>query len=74
VVVAGSGLLECGEQATAALPGTSLVVPLGAIHRASAGAEGLLIIEVQRGEQLREDDIERFADDYGRVVGSTINL
>lgn len=68
VVVAGSGLLECGEQATAALPGTSLVVPVGAIHRASASAEGLLIIEVQRGEQLREDDIERFADDYGRVV------
>jgi mannose-6-phosphate isomerase len=74
VVVAGSGLLECGEQATAALPGTSLVVPVGAIHRASAGAEGLLIIEVQRGEQLLEDDIERSADDYGRVVRSGINL
>ena len=25
------------------------------------------IIEVQRGPLLREDDIERFADDYGRV-------
>ena len=74
VVVAGTGLLECGEEATAAQPGTSLVVPVGAIHRASAGAEGLLIIEVQRGEQLREDDIERFADDYGRVVGSADSL
>jgi mannose-6-phosphate isomerase len=74
VVVAGSGLLECGEEATAAQPGTSLEVPVGAIHRASAGAEGLLIIEVQRGEQLREDDIERFADDYGRVIGSVLNL
>lgn len=74
VVVAGSGLLECGEEATAAEPGISLVVPEGAIHRASAGAEGLLIIEVQRGAQLREDDIERFADDYGRVVGSALNL
>jgi mannose-6-phosphate isomerase-like protein (cupin superfamily) len=74
VVVAGSGLLECGEEATAAQPGTSLVVPVGAIHRASAGAEGLLIIEVQRGEQLREDDIERFADDYGRVVRSAHSL
>ena len=74
VVVAGSGLLECGEEATAAQPGTSLVVPVGAIHRASAGAEGLLIIEVQRGEQLREDDIERFADDYGRVVGFGFSL
>jgi mannose-6-phosphate isomerase-like protein (cupin superfamily) len=74
VVVAGSGLLECGEEATAAQPGASLVVPVGAIHRASAGAEGLLIIEVQRGDQLREDDIERLADDYGRVVRSTDSL
>ena len=68
VVVAGSGELTCGDQRIAALPGTSLFVPKGAIHRARAGADGLLIIEVQRGDQLREDDIERLADDFGRVV------
>jgi mannose-6-phosphate isomerase-like protein (cupin superfamily) len=68
VVVAGSGELSCGDHRIVALPGTSLFVPLGAIHRASAGADGLLIIEVQRGDQLREDDIERFEDDFGRVV------
>lgn len=66
VVVAGSGLLECGEARIEAQPGTTLAVPVGAVHRASAGPEGLLIIEVQRGEVLREEDIERFADDYGR--------
>jgi mannose-1-phosphate guanylyltransferase len=49
-------------------------VPVGAIHRASAGAAGLLIVEVQRGDELREDDIERVEDDYGRVVGSLNNL
>jgi mannose-6-phosphate isomerase-like protein (cupin superfamily) len=68
VVVAGHGLLECGDAQIDAQPGTSLIVPIGAIHRASAGREGLLIIEVQRGDELREDDIERIADDYGRVV------
>jgi len=74
VVVEGSGLLECGDARIAASPGTTLEVPLGAIHRATAGSDGLLIIEVQRGAVLREDDIERFADDYGRVIEFTDNL
>lgn len=70
VVVAGSGLLECDGASHAAAPGSTLLIPAGAIHRASAADAGLLIIEVQRGELLSEEDIERFADDYGRVVGS----
>ena len=68
VVVSGYGELECGDGPITAQPGTTLFVPVGAIHRASAGAEGLLIVEVQRGDELREDDIERVEDDYGRVV------
>ena len=43
-------------------------MPCGCVHRATAGDQGLLIVEVQRGSILREDDIERFADDYGRVA------
>ena len=70
VVVAGHGVLECGDERIAAQPGTTLFVPVGAIHRACAGADGVLIVEVQRGDELREDDIERVADDYGRVVSS----
>ena len=68
VVVAGDGDLECAGQRIAAAPGTTLLVPCGAIHRASAGHDDLLIVEVQRGDELREDDIERVEDDYGRVV------
>jgi mannose-1-phosphate guanylyltransferase len=37
------------------------------VHRATACASPLEIIEVQRGDELREDDIERLADDYGRL-------
>jgi mannose-6-phosphate isomerase-like protein (cupin superfamily) len=74
VVVQGQGVLECGDERFEAEPGTTLCVPVGALHRAGAGPEGLLIVEVQRGEQLREDDIERIADDYGRVVSSLDNL
>ncbi|MFM7269528.1 MAG: phosphomannose isomerase type II C-terminal cupin domain [Cyanobium sp.] len=74
IVVAGSGLLECGAVRIEATPGITLEVPVGAIHRATAGSDGLLIIEVQRGVVLQEDDIERFADDYGRVIVSQDNL
>ena len=67
LVVAGDGELECDGCRIQAGPGTSLVVPCGALHRAAAGPAGLEIIEVQRGDQLREDDIERLADDYRRT-------
>ncbi len=66
VVVEGSGQLECEGSALDAAVGTTLFIPLGAVHRATAAANGLLIVEVQRGEDLREEDIERLEDDYGR--------
>ena len=50
-----------------ATPGTSVFIPQGTLHRATAGSSDLLLVEVQRGAVLREDDIERFADDFGRA-------
>ncbi|NRF70430.1 phosphomannose isomerase type II C-terminal cupin domain [Aquincola sp. S2] len=48
-------------------PGDSINVPLGAWHRlANIGQGPLTLIEIQTGSGLREDDIERAADDYGR--------
>jgi mannose-6-phosphate isomerase-like protein (cupin superfamily) len=66
VVVQGDGELQCDQQRIAAQPGTTLWVPCGALHRASAGNQDLLIVEVQRGNWLSEEDIERVADDYQR--------
>jgi mannose-6-phosphate isomerase-like protein (cupin superfamily) len=71
LVVSGEGVLECGGERRPASPGASLDIPRGAVHRASAGSADLLIVEVQRGEQLREDDIERLADDFGRQPGGS---
>ena len=46
----------------------STYIPLGAKHRLeNAGTEPLYVIEVQSGDYLGEDDIERFADDYRRT-------
>ena len=68
VVVQGRGELECDSQCIAAGPGTTLEVPCGAVHRASASDQDLLIVEVQRGDWLSEDDIERLEDDYQRLI------
>ena len=47
----------------------SCFVPIGAKHRLSnPGQKPLIIIEVQSGKYLGEDDIIRFKDMYGRKV------
>ena len=67
-VVSGSGALLCGETWHVAGQGVMLSIPCGAVHRARADDSDLLILEVQHGVDLREDDIERLQDDYGRVI------
>ena len=67
-VVSGSGALLCGETWHPASAGVMLSIPCCAVHRARADGSDLLILEVQHGDDLREDDIERLQDDYGRVI------
>ncbi|MAR06439.1 MAG: mannose-6-phosphate isomerase [Cyanobium sp. NAT70] len=67
-VVSGNGRLLCSEQWHDAHPGIMLSIPEGAVHRAQAGSMNLVILEVQHGAVLSEDDIERLQDDYGRVL------
>ena len=67
VVVAGDGQLQVADELIAAAAGTSVFIPQGALHRASGGHGDLEIVEVQRGELLSENDIERLADDFGRI-------
>ncbi|MBI4064619.1 MAG: phosphomannose isomerase type II C-terminal cupin domain [Elusimicrobia bacterium] len=48
--------------------GKTFFVAKKAIHRIhNPGSQILKILEVQWGKTLREDDIVRLADDYGRV-------
>ena len=67
-VVAGTGALLCGERWQQARAGLMLTIPCGTVHRARGGNQNLIILEVQHGNDLREDDIERLEDDYGRVI------
>ena len=48
--------------------GGAIDIPVGAAHRVENSAEELLVfIEVQQGDYLGEDDIERLEDDFGRI-------
>lgn len=50
--------------------GESIDIPLGTAHRVENphDSETLIFIEVQRGDYLGEDDIERLEDDFGRTA------
>ena len=67
VVVTGQATITRNGVDVVLGPDQSTYIPLGTRHRlANHGAEPLEVIEVQTGEYLGEDDIERFADAYGR--------
>ena len=67
-VVRGEAAVTRGKEILRLLPGGSIDIPPGTLHRVeSVGKENLVVIEVQMGEYTGEDDIERFEDDYGRV-------
>jgi mannose-1-phosphate guanylyltransferase / mannose-6-phosphate isomerase len=67
VVVAGVAKVTRGEETHFIHTNESTYIPINTKHRLENSEDLLLqIIEVQNGDYLEEDDIERFADDYGR--------
>lgn len=67
VVVEGVGLVEIDGKTWQMNENESTFVPIGAVHRLSnPGKIPLVIIEVQTGSYLGEDDIVRLDDIYGR--------
>ena len=67
VVVEGSAVVTIDESVKVISPGQSTYVPLGSIHRLENKEKNMLIIiEVQIGSYLEEDDIIRYEDIYSR--------
>ena len=67
VVVDGSAKVEIDKKIFFLQKNESTYVPLGATHRLSNPSEvPLILIEVQSGTYLGEDDIVRFEDKYRR--------
>jgi len=67
MVVSGVATCTVGDQEVVLRAGERVHVPLGERHRiANRQEEALIVIEVQFGSYLGEDDIVRLEDDYGR--------
>ena len=68
VVVSGLAKVEIDGKIVFLKENQSAYVPLGSKHRLSnPGERRLVLIEVQSGSYLGEDDITRFEDNYGRI-------
>jgi len=67
VVVRGRAHVTLDDQVFDLSPGQHCDIALGQVHRlANRTTAPLEIVEVQFGDALREDDIVRLSDDYGR--------
>ncbi len=67
VVIAGTAQVVNGERKFSVQANESTFIPAGNRHRlVNPGREPLVIIEVQTGDYVEEDDIVRFDDVYGR--------
>jgi mannose-1-phosphate guanylyltransferase len=72
VVVSGTGKVTVEDKVVLLAPNESTYVPLGARHRLeNPGQVPLILIEVQCGQYVGEDDIVRFDDVYGRVPAAS---
>lgn len=68
-VVSGIAKVTLNGEEIIVKTGESVDIPLGAAHRVENphDSEMLVFIEVQQGDYLGEDDIERLEDDFGRT-------
>ncbi len=67
IVVSGTARVTCADQEVMLSNNQSTYVPQCTSHRLeNPGVIPLVLIEVQNGEYLGEDDIIRFQDDYAR--------
>lgn len=72
VIVRGTAIITRGDEKTILTENQSTFVPLGTVHRLeNPGRIPLEIIEIQTGSYLKEDDIVRFDDVYGRAGETT---
>ena len=68
VVIEGTARVTIGDHLFDVPTGESTYVPVRTRHRLeNPGETSLVIVEVQCGDYVGEDDIVRFADDFGRV-------
>ena len=64
VIVSGTATVRCDDRITQLIPKQSTYVPMGSRHQVTnPGVIPLVMIEVQNGEYIGEDDIIRLGDE-----------
>ena len=67
VIVAGTATVTVGDEQRALQANQSVYIPAGSRHRLeNRGETPIMLIEVQTGAYLGEDDIVRYQDQYAR--------
>lgn len=68
VVVHGQALVTLDDKEIPMGRDQYIYIPKGSVHRLqNLGSDDLILVEVQLGNYLGEDDIKRYQDDYNRV-------
>lgn len=67
VVMQGVATVQRAEEQLVLRQGEEVAIPQHCLHRLSnESTEPIVVLEIQVGGVLSEDDIERFDDDFGR--------
>lgn len=67
LVTQGEVAVQKGEECMTLRAGEGIMIPQNCPHRLSnESAEPICVLEIQFGDLLSEDDIERLEDDFGR--------
>lgn len=67
IVVEGEAHIQIDDQIASYGRNSHIYIPLGAKHKVeNQGAKPVVLVEVQIGDYLGEDDIIRYKDNYGR--------
>lgn len=68
IVVSGIAEIQLGETIEKYTENQSVYIPVQMVHRLrNPGGQKLIVIEIQYGDYLGEDDIERLEDKYHRI-------
>mgnify|MGYP000742813584 CR=1 FL=1 len=71
IVVEGTARVTVDENIKLVTEGQSVYIPLGAVHRMeNPGKVPMVLIQVQMGAFLAEDDVIRYEDIYARGQGA----
>jgi mannose-6-phosphate isomerase-like protein (cupin superfamily) len=68
VIIQGNALVTLDEKDIPLAPNQFVFIPAGAKHRiTNQGNDNVVLVEIQTGTYLGEDDIIRYEDDFNRV-------